>query len=161
MSNLFQRGVQKIASTAPGAAFFSYLLHHLDKPVYRWSNGRFTLASLFTGLPIILLTTTGAKSGQPRSMPLIGIPHGENIVIIASNWGQHHHPAWYYNLKKNPEVTVMINGRSQTCVARETMGEERETLYQQAIGLYVGYAAYRQRTGGRQIPVVMLTPKTG
>ncbi len=161
MSNLFQRGVQKIASTAPGATFFSYLLHHLDKPVYRWSNGRFTLASLFTGLPVIILTTTGAKSGQPRSMPLIGIPQGENLVIIASNWGQPHHPAWYYNLKKTPQVMVTRNGRSQPYTAREAMGEEREVLYQNAINLYPGYAAYRQRTSGRQIPVIMLSPKTG
>ena len=64
-------------------------------------------AALFTGLPLITLTTTGAKSGRPRSVPLVGVPYGERLILIASNWGQAKHPAWYHKvLKAHPEVKV-------------------------------------------------------
>jgi deazaflavin-dependent oxidoreductase (nitroreductase family) len=79
-------------------------LHHLDRPVLRLSRGRYSLTRLLAGLPVVTVTTIGAKSGQPRSLPLVALPDGEHVILIASNYGQKHHPAWYYNLRAHPEV---------------------------------------------------------
>jgi deazaflavin-dependent oxidoreductase (nitroreductase family) len=156
--NLLQRINTGIAMSAVGARLSARVMHHLDKLVLRLSNGRSTAASLLTGLPILALTTTGAKSGQPRTTPLVAIPFGENqLVIIASNWGQQKHPAWYYNILAHPQVTVTRDGRSQPYLARVTEGVEREACWQTAVQTYPGYNAYKQRTT-RQIPVILLTP---
>ena len=157
--NFLQRINKDIAMSAEGARLSARVMHHLDKLVLRLSNGRATAASLLTGLPILTLTTTGAKSGQPRTTPLVAIPFGDNqLVIIASNWGQQKHPAWYYNLVAQPQVTVTQNGRSQPYLARVTEGMEREACWQTAVQTYPGYNAYKQRTP-RQIPVILLTPQ--
>jgi deazaflavin-dependent oxidoreductase (nitroreductase family) len=113
---------------------------------------------LLTGLPVITLTTTGAKSGKKRSVPLIGIPDGDNYIVIASNWGQKHFPAWYHNLTANPRVAITRDHQSGRYIARETTGEEYDTYWKTAVEMYAGYAAYKRRTGGRRIPIVMLTP---
>ena len=74
------------------------------------------------GLPIVAVTTIGAKSGQPRSFPPVAIPDGGNVILIASNFGQHNHPAWYYNLRAHPEVQLTYEGKTVTYLARETDG---------------------------------------
>ncbi len=157
--NILQRSVQRIAATALGAMVFIATAHHADRIVLRISGGRTTAVGLMAGLPVLTLTTIGAKSGQLRSVPLVGIPDGDKLVLIASNFGQAHHPAWYYNLKKHPQATVTMNERTGDYVACEAGGEEYERYWQQAVALYAGYAAYKTRTGGRQIPVVVLTPE--
>ena len=73
-------------------------------------------------LPLVTLTTIGAKSGQLRSTPLVGIPDGERLVLVASNFGQGHHPAWYYNLVKNPSASVTIAGATRNYVAAAATG---------------------------------------
>ena len=107
---------------------------------------------------MITLTTIGAKSGQLRTVPLVGIPDGDRWVVIASNFGQAHHPAWYYNLKQHPQATVTQHGRTGDYVAAAASGEEYDRLWQKAVSLYAGYAAYKTRTGGREIPIIVLTP---
>ena len=102
------------------------------------------MVGLTAGLPVITLNTIGAKSGQLRSTPLIGIPDGDRYVLIASNFGQAHHPAWYYNLKKHPQATVTLRGHTADYVAGEASGEEYDRLWQSAVALYGGYAAYRR-----------------
>lgn len=157
--NFLQTINTRIAMSAVGAQLSARLMHHLDKLVLRLSNGRSTAASLLTGLPILALTTTGAKSGLPRTMPLVAIPHRDGqLIVIASNWGQQKHPAWYYNILAHPQVTVTRDGRSQPYLARETEGAEREACWQTAVQTYPGYTAYKQRTT-RQIPVILLTPQ--
>lgn len=133
-------------------------MHHIDQLVLRLSNGRYSASSVAAGLPIVTLTTTGAKSGAPRSVPLVGIPDGEDVILIASNWGQTFYPAWYHNLRAHPQAALSINGRTGTYTAREAIGEERERYWQMATRLYRGYDLYKQRTGGRPIPVMVLTP---
>jgi deazaflavin-dependent oxidoreductase (nitroreductase family) len=130
-------------------------IHHVDGAVMRLSGGRATAGSLLSGLPIIQLTTTGAKSGQPRAVPLVGVPDGERLILIASNWGQARHPAWYYNVKANPAVAVVQDGQTRSYVAREALGAEREACWAKAVATYPGYAAYAQRAG-REIPVIVL-----
>ena len=124
----------------------------------RLTGGRldFTRAA---GLPLIELTTTGAKSGMPRTLPLAGYPDGDKFVLIASNFGRTRHPAWYHNLKANPECTVKKNGEVVTYIARETEGEERERYWGLAVSYYEGYEAYKQRASHRMMPVMVLEPK--
>jgi deazaflavin-dependent oxidoreductase (nitroreductase family) len=135
--------------------------HRLDIFVVRLSKGRTSLTSIFAGLPVVTLTTIGAKSGQPRTVPLVGIPDGEKVVLIASNFGRIHHPAWYHNLRANPEATLTFHGKAGTYIAREATGHERETYWQEAVELYAGYATYKERTKRREIPVMLLIPKDG
>jgi deazaflavin-dependent oxidoreductase (nitroreductase family) len=157
--NWLQKINTRIAMSAIGARLLAHTIHHLDRLVLRLSNGRFTAATFLTGLQILSLTTTGAKSGQPRTVPLVGITHSEGrLIVIASNWGQAKHPAWYHNLVAHPQVTVTRDGRSQPYLARETIGPERDACWQAALQTYPGYAAYKQHTK-RQIPVIMLTPE--
>jgi len=153
--NLLQRSVQRVAMLRPSAWLLSRTLHHLDPPVYRLTGGKSTLAGLLSGLPVITLVTTGAKSGQPRAVPLIAIPHADDLIVIASNWGGQSHPAWYYNLKAHPACTAEVNGRSLPHTAHELTGEAKTAAWETAVRLYPGYAAYQKRAP-RDIPVLKL-----
>jgi len=153
--SLLQRGVRRLIATRPAAWALAHTIHRVDGAVMRLSGGRFTAGSLFSGLPIITLTTTGARSGKPRAVPLVGIPDGDSLILIASNWGQAKHPAWYHNVKANPAVTVTRGGQTQHYTARELSGAAREAAWARAVALYPGYRGYAERAG-REIPVVML-----
>lgn len=157
--NLLQKMVQSLAATAPAAALLPPLAHRLDRLVLRLTGGRTTAVGLLAGLPLITLTTIGAKSGQLRSVPLVGIPDGDQLILIASNFGQEHHPAWYHNLVKTPHATVSLRGMTRDYAAHEVTGAEYERYWQRAVSLYAGYAAYKTRTKGRQIPVLVLKPQ--
>jgi deazaflavin-dependent oxidoreductase (nitroreductase family) len=117
------------------------------------------------GLPELNLTTIGAKSGLARSVPLVYVRDEANpgsFALIGSNWGQKHYPAWYFNLKANPQATAVIDGKKGEYVAREVSGAEYERFWQKAMSLYVGYRNYKERIhGGRNIPIVVLSPKKG
>lgn len=158
--NLFQAALHRIGSTKQGAWVFSRTLPHLDKPVLHLSNGRYSTTGLFSGLPIVTLTATGAKSGLPRSVPLIAVPHEGKVILIASNWGGKKHPGWYYNLKATPACTLTFDDKTEPYLAEEVNGDEQEKYWQIAAGYYSGYDAYKTRTGGREIPVIVLTPES-
>ena len=123
------------------------------------SKGRLSVPSLVTGLPVVMLTTIGAKSNLTRTVPVVGMREGETVILIASNWGSTRHPAWYHNLRAHPDATLDIHGRRGTYVARPVTAAEREQYWQRAANLYRGFSAYAQRTGGRDIPIMVLTPK--
>jgi deazaflavin-dependent oxidoreductase (nitroreductase family) len=111
------------------------------------------------GQPILLLHTRGAKSGQPRSTPLLYTPHDEGFVVVASKAGAVHHPAWYHNLRAHPDaVTVELGGKHIAVRPRVVDEPERSELWQHVNDNYNGYDAYEQRAGGRVIPVVLLEP---
>jgi deazaflavin-dependent oxidoreductase (nitroreductase family) len=158
--NLLQRTSMKLASTKLVAKIVSPFLHHVDRTVANLTGNRHSALSLVSGLPFVILTATGAKSGEPREVPLIGTPIGEEVVLIASNWGGKKHPSWYYNLKATPACTLTYDGKTDPYIAREVSGEEKTQVWQQAVALYPGYEAYKSRTGGREIPVFVLTPDT-
>ncbi|MFO7661156.1 MAG: nitroreductase family deazaflavin-dependent oxidoreductase [Chloroflexota bacterium] len=153
--NRLQRSLRKIIATRLVGWGLSHTIHHLDRAVIRLSDGRTSAAALFTGLPIIALTTTGARSGRPRTVPLVGIPDDERLILIASNWGQERHPGWYHNIRANPQVTVRYDGQEAEYTAREVSGEEREAYWKRATTLYPGYRQYAVRTG-REIPIMVL-----
>lgn len=149
---------QRIAALRPVTKFFSLILPWIDQRIIAGSKGRSSLTSILAGFPIVTLHTIGAKSGQPRSSPLVGIPFGEKYILIASNWGQAHHPAWYGNLLADPRVSLTMDGQRRDYTAHEASGSEREGCWRRAVGIYAGYEAYRVRAGNRVIPVIVLTP---
>ncbi len=140
-------------------ALFSRFVHHVDGFFLRVSKGRFSLSGFLAGWQTVTLTTIGAKSGQPRTLPLIGIEDGENVILIASNFGRPNHPGWYYNLCANPEATLSVRGHTRTYLARQASEGERQRYWQMASQVYLGFPLYEQRAGQRRIPVMVLTPK--
>ncbi|HWX96106.1 MAG TPA: nitroreductase family deazaflavin-dependent oxidoreductase [Solirubrobacteraceae bacterium] len=111
----------------------------------------------FEGAPVLLLTSTGAKTGERRTTPVMYLPDGERMVIFASKGGGPTNPAWYHNLLANPTATVEVGPQTLDVNARVTAGEERERLFTRQAGLYPQFADYAQKTT-RQIPVVALEP---
>jgi len=140
------------------SGILSKYTHRWDAAVLKWSNGKKSLTTMLAGLPVVVLTTTGAKSGKPRTVPLAGYPDGENIILVASSLGSSRHPAWYYNLRADPEVQISINGEIRKYQARIVDKSEREGYWQLALDYYPGYQAYEERAGGREIPIVLLEP---
>ena len=155
----WQRGVYRLMSTGPVARLAAKVLPGIDRATLRLSGGRFTLTSAFIDVPMVMLTTTGAKSGLPRSVPLLAFPDGDKVVLIASSFGNVKHPAWYLNLRANPQATLAFHGQpARLFIARDASGAERDLYWQRAARAYPGYEAYKQRTGGREIPVLVLEP---
>jgi deazaflavin-dependent oxidoreductase (nitroreductase family) len=109
-----ERPIYWFALSRAGSWFFARTLHLIDRFVFRISNGRMFATSALSGLPIVMLTTTGAKSGRRRTVPLVGIQDGDKVVLIASFHGNTHHPAGYHNLRVHLEVTITIHGRMKT-----------------------------------------------
>jgi deazaflavin-dependent oxidoreductase (nitroreductase family) len=120
---------------------------------FRANNGKVT--GTFEGRPLVLLTTIGAKSGEPRTMPLVYTTDGGNLVVIASKGGAPTNPDWYRNIVANPKVTVELPGETYEARARITEGEERQRLYDAQAALMPAFAEYQEKTT-RQIPVVVL-----
>ncbi len=110
----------------------------------------------FEGAPMIVLTTTGAKSGQPRTNPLVYLPDNDRVVIFASKAGAPTNPDWYHNLVANPRVTVELGDERFEADASVAQGEERDRLYAQQAAIMPGFAEYQEKTD-RVIPVVILT----
>lgn len=137
---------------------FARILHRADGFVLRLNGGRFTLTSAIAGLPTILLTTNGAKSGLPRTLPIACIPNGEKYALIGTNFGQPNFPAWYYNLKANAECVVRVGNKVRNFVAREVHGDEYDRYWKMAVAIYAGYTAYKERIA-RRIPIMLLEPK--
>lgn len=126
--------------------------------IYRTSGGR--LLGTMMGMPVLLLTTTGRKSGAPRTRALMYLPKGDACVVIASFAGEPKHPAWWLNLQADPHATIERRGKVTPVVAREAVGDERAALWQEAVATESGYATYAERTT-RLIPVVVLEPVGG
>lgn len=105
--------------------------------------------------PVVLFTTTGAKSGQKRYVPLMRVEEGGRYAMVASKGGDPEHPAWYHNVKANPEVTVQDGNKVATMTARELDGAEREHWWALAVDAYPPYAEYQTKTD-RLIPVFVL-----
>jgi deazaflavin-dependent oxidoreductase (nitroreductase family) len=160
--SVLHRAGQGISSTKPGSWFFARTLHHFDRAFLALTGGRATLSTLLAGLPEVMVTTIGAKSGLMRTLPLVYIRDDTDprtFALIASNFGQHHNPAWYYNLKAHPAVTCTLDGQTGEYVAREATGEEYAKFWQAAVDTYFGYALYKTRASHRHIPIMILSPK--
>jgi deazaflavin-dependent oxidoreductase (nitroreductase family) len=125
------------------------------RALYRASGGKW--GQTFFGSPILLLTTTGRKTGRSRTWPLTYLPDGDRLIVIASNGGQPNDPAWYLNLRENPHVSVQRGDRARAMIAQTTEGDERARLWSRVVQEYPAYEGYQRKTD-REIPVVILRP---
>ncbi len=131
-------------------------------PVHSWihraSGGR--IGGRFPGgAPVMLLTTVGRRSGEPRTVPLIYLDDGDSLVVVASQGGLPTHPAWYHNLVAHPRVEVETGRRIREMVARVASDEEKAVLWPRLVEMYADYDTYQAKTD-RTIPVVVLDPAT-
>jgi deazaflavin-dependent oxidoreductase (nitroreductase family) len=129
----------------------------LDARLMRRTQGRWSTGALL-GLPQILLTTTGRKTGQPRTVPLLTALHGSSYVVIGSNYGADRHPAWALNLEADPDAVVRHHGRDIPVRARVAKGEERQRLWDEFRDVWPAYDTYADRSG-RDIRVFVLEPR--
>ena len=116
------------------------------------------MPAVLAGLPVLMVTTTGRKSGQPRTTPLIAPPVGDTVALLGTNFGQANTPAWVLNLEADPHATVEYHNATKAVVARPATDAERDEIWQVADGVYGGYAKYQQRITGRQIRLFVLDP---
>ena len=120
---------------------------------FRANDGK--VSGMFANEPLLLLTTTGAKSGEKRTNPLVHTLDGDRVVIIASFGGAPKHPAWFLNIRANPEVTIELPGETFTATAIIPEGEERRRIYDQHAAEMPRFAEYQAMTS-REIPVVVI-----
>ena len=154
----WQRVIQKVVAIKPVTRFFAYFVHRVDKFTLQRNGNRFSPTGALTGLPIAMLTMTGAKTGVQRTLPLVCLHDRDRRVLIASNLGSRSNPGWYYNLCANPNVLLSENNKQGKYTARQATHPERGIYWQQAVNLYAGYKDYQERAGGRIIPIMVLEP---
>jgi deazaflavin-dependent oxidoreductase (nitroreductase family) len=150
----WQRMLVLVVSSRPGAALLRKVMHRIDRPLLRLTRGRLSFASAY---PVLLLTTTGARSGKRRTVPLLCVRCASGFAIIGTRFGSTHHPGWYYNLGAHPQAIVEIDGARHACVARVADEAEREEIWARAVRMYSGYRRYAARTH-RMIPMLILEP---
>jgi F420H(2)-dependent quinone reductase len=131
-------------------------LGKINVPIYRLTRGR--LMGKVGKAPVLLLTSTGRRSGQPRTAPVLFLADGARLVVIGSNAGNTREPAWSHNLKANPDAAVRIRGEQRGVRARVAEGQERTELWRKMNEQYAGFEAYDERTS-RDIAVFVLDPR--
>jgi deazaflavin-dependent oxidoreductase (nitroreductase family) len=128
----------------------------VDRWIQRVSGGRFTVIGRH-GLPALLLTSTGRRSGEPRTQPLLYAPDGDGYVVIGSNWGQSHHPLWTENLMACPDAVVAVDGVTVPVRATLATGAERDRLWRLLLAQWPAYATYERRAAGRELRIFRLS----
>jgi deazaflavin-dependent oxidoreductase (nitroreductase family) len=146
----------------PGVKRIIKSMSVLHTRMYRLTGGRLGKkwhvgSALFKGVPICLLTTTGAKSGLPRVAPLLYMDDGDRVVLVASQGGLPSNPQWYRNVLANPEVQVQVQRNVRPMRARTATPDERAVLWPRLVELYADFASYQTWTD-REIPVVVCEP---
>jgi deazaflavin-dependent oxidoreductase (nitroreductase family) len=150
---VYHRTVQRLGHQKWFAAVGRRLVP-VDRAVIRATRGKWSAIGRH-GLPHCLLTTTGARSGQPRTTPLLFAADGEDFVVAGSNWGQRHHPAWTANLRANPEAVLTLRDERIPVRARLATGAERARLWELLLAAWPAYRTYDERAG-REIRVFVL-----
>jgi deazaflavin-dependent oxidoreductase (nitroreductase family) len=156
--NVVQRTMQAFGSTKVGAWFFSKTLRHLDRALHKLTKGRTSTPELLAGLPVVMVTTTGRRSGAARTTPLICPPVGDSIALVGTNFGQQSTPGWVHNLEADAAATVEYHGTTLDVRARPATEAERSEIWETAAGVYGGYTKYQQRITGRDIRLFVLEP---
>ena len=151
--SLYVRAMETFSRTPAGDWYLKRLAPQIDPWLLRLTGGRVSTLYPYT---VMLLTTVGAKSGQPRTHPLGYLVVDDGLIVVASNYGAKSHPAWYRNLTANPKVDVLAGARSGTYVARVVDPGERDRYWALALDNYAGFDEYEQRAGDRTIPLVKL-----
>jgi deazaflavin-dependent oxidoreductase (nitroreductase family) len=154
--NAIRRGVARFATTAAVSRFSARVLPVLDRQVLRFTGGRTSLTEIVAGTPVIVLTTRGARSGEPRTSHLLGIPVGDTVGLIGTNFAQAKTPSWVRNLLVHPRATVSYRRTQIAVTALEVTGAECEQVFAAAALVYPGYEAYRARLTDRVPKVFVL-----
>lgn len=153
----FKRALTRFALTKVGTWYSSQLGARIDPWLVRITRGR--VDSAFGQIPIVVVTVRGARSGVERKVPLLYFTDDGDVILIASSYGKAKFPAWYYNIKANPDVRLEAMGKAGSYLAREVEGEDHDRLFELAKNVYSGYSEYKRRTEGiRRIPVMRLSP---
>ncbi|MEU1185594.1 nitroreductase family deazaflavin-dependent oxidoreductase [Streptomyces sp. NPDC005820] len=153
------RVVQKVSSTRGFAKLAPHVVPALDRAVHRLTRGKVLLSAQL--LPGVILTATGARSGQPRRTPLACMPEpgGRTWILVGSNFGRTGHPAWTANLLAHPEAEISWKGTDIPVTARLLTGEERAAVWKELLAFWPPYATYQARVE-REIRVFRLAPRT-
>lgn len=130
-------------------------ISRLHRAVYRLTGGR--IGRSLANHDMLLVTTTGRRTGRPHTVPLLYLEDGRRLVVIASFGGRDRHPSWYLNLRANPTVTVQVAAGEFTARATPATPDERKTWWPRIVEEHAAYATYQERTK-REIPVVFLDP---
>ncbi|MFM6852001.1 MAG: nitroreductase/quinone reductase family protein [Terrabacter sp.] len=153
-----QRALRGLVASRPGAFVAKRLLHRLDLVAHRIAPHRAPPSQWLAAVPIGLLTTTGARSGQQRTVPLMLALLEDGWGVIASHYGSERPPGWYFNLRAHPDATLELDGVVHRVRAEQVHGEDRERVRRAALTYYSGYTAYEQRAGGRDLGFFVLRP---
>ncbi len=148
--------MRAVAATKAGRVFFRPTAHRMDQLVSKLTGGKRSFARIAAGLPAVILTTIGAKSGKHRTVVLMGIPHPDGVAVVATNYGDAKHPGWYHNLKAHPTATVTIDGDTWDATARIATPGERETIWAKGVDIFPGLTKERAWAGDRQIQAFVL-----
>jgi deazaflavin-dependent oxidoreductase (nitroreductase family) len=141
------------------ARIYAVIQEPLDRLVYRVTRGRATASSWLAAADVAMLTTTGARTGQARTLPVLCLPDGDGMILIASNFGRPRNPGWYHNPRANPLATIVLDGVSREVAARELSGDERERGYRRGEEVFPAFSHYRHWAPDRRIPVLRLEPR--
>ena len=128
-----------------------------DEHVRSYQESGGDVGYLWNGVPTLLLTTKGRRTGEPRTSALIFARHGDDYLVVASMGGAPQHPQWYLNLTAHPEAEIQVQARRLPIVARTASDEEKPVLWQLVSGVWPNYDVYQSRTQ-RDIPVIVLSP---
>lgn len=152
----YQDLVNRFSATRAGSWLARNTAARVDPWLFRVSRGRLTFTGVPT-LPMLRLTTTGRRSEQPRSVQLAYLRDGDDYVVVASNFGQEHHPAWMHNLLANPSARVQVGAEELEVEAALVADDEKPTLWPRLDGVVPQLRTYRQRTD-RDIRIFRLRP---
>lgn len=143
------------APSAPSKTML-VLLSRFNAAVYRMSGGR--LMNKFADRDICVVRMTGARSGTQRDVPLMYVPNGDGVILVASLGGSPHNPSWYHNLVAHPDIDVLVNGVTRRLRARIATKDEKAALWPRCVAAYPPYQTYQDRTT-RDIPLFICDPR--
>jgi deazaflavin-dependent oxidoreductase (nitroreductase family) len=152
----FHRAMQAFASTRAGAWLFSRTLAPTDRVLSKLSDGRLTAPAIMARLPVLVLTSTGRKTGLPRQTHLIAVPFRDTLALLGTNFGQASTPSWVLNLEAHPRAALTHRGISREVLARPATELERREILSTSASVYAGYAKYQQRITGRTLRIFVL-----
>ncbi len=150
----YRRFTKRFGRTKTAMVLFRRAMPAGDRFVSKISGGRRTLCGI--AVPTLILSHTGRQSGKHYETPLMYMPWDDGFVVVGSNWGQAHHPAWSTNLLAHPDVMVLVNGENVAVRARLASGEERQELWPLLVGSWPAFETYEVRASGREIRVFIL-----
>ena len=159
-TGVYAQAVNRFSATRPGSWLVRHVAAHVDPALFRWSRGRVTVTGVPT-LPMLSLTTTGRRTGRPRTVQLAHVaePGDGTWLVVASAMGQHEHPAWLLNLRADPRARVLLPGDLELEVeARELDPHERAARWAEIVQVIPQLRVYHRRTA-RTLPVLRLTPR--